>query len=118
MSYQELARQVAQQLGRDNAIKQRIVQRNPWAFSAMDAQELGEASGRELAARELKELGIDQKDNDPVDLLDAHHAGRAYERSRGDRRTGLAIKPSVMEGSSANDAAESFIDRYINGSDK
>jgi hypothetical protein len=46
----------------------------------MDAEQIGQASSRELAMRELKELGIDCGDNDPVAMLDAHHAGRAYAR--------------------------------------
>jgi hypothetical protein len=77
-----LARQVARALGRDGAVKQRIFARSPGVFSSMDAMELGQASSRELAERELRELGIEVGEGDPVQLLDAHHAGRAYARGQ------------------------------------
>jgi hypothetical protein len=67
------AREVARDLSRDQGHKQRIFARSPGVFSGVDAQELGQASSRELAARELKELGIEVGDCDPVQLLDAHH---------------------------------------------
>jgi hypothetical protein len=54
------------------------MQRSPYVFAAMDAGELLQASSHELAARELKELGIEAGDNDPLAILDAHHAGRTY----------------------------------------
>jgi hypothetical protein len=101
-----LAREVARDLGRDQGAKQRIFARSPGVFSGMDAQELGQASPRELAARELKELGIEVGDCDPVQLLDAHHAGREYARNG-----------NKLMGGSASDSVEtaSFLDKYING---
>jgi hypothetical protein len=84
-SLADIAREVTKQLVRDNAHRQRILQRSPHVFSAMDAGEVAQASSRELAARELKALGIDCADNDPVALLDAHHAGRQYARDGGKR---------------------------------
>jgi hypothetical protein len=84
--YAEQARQVAKSLNRDNAKKQRIIERSPQAFYGMDADELGTASAVELATRELKELGITSKASDPIELLDAHHAGRQYERAKGGNR--------------------------------
>jgi hypothetical protein len=75
----DIAREVGKQLGRDNVRKQRIVQRSPHVFAAMDAQELGAASGRELAVKELRELGIEiGADYDPVMALDMFHQGRAH----------------------------------------
>lgn len=79
----DIARQVADHLGRDNGRKQRIFQRSPHVFAAMDAEELGTASARELAMRELQEVGFDCGDNDPVAILDALHAGRQFERLGG-----------------------------------
>jgi hypothetical protein len=102
----ELASEVAKALGRDAGRKQNIVQRSPHIFASMDAEELSQASSRELAARELKELGIEFGDGDPVQLLDAHHAGRQYARNG-----------NQLIGASANDAGENptFLDKYING---
>jgi hypothetical protein len=85
LSLHDIARVVGRQLGRDNESRQRILARSPYVFGSMDAAELTTASARELAARELSELGIDCADNDPVALLDAHHAGRQYARDGGKR---------------------------------
>jgi hypothetical protein len=117
-----LAQLVAQALGRDGAVKQRIYARSPGVFSGMDAMEFGQASSRELAERELKELGIEVGDNDPVQLLDAHHAGRKYARDYlipGGNLTGGNRIPgnngNRLLGDSASDAREggSFIDKYL-----
>jgi hypothetical protein len=98
-----IAREVSKQLGRDNAHKQRIVARSPHVFSSMDAEEVGQSSSIELAVRELKALGIDPGENDPVAILDAHHAGRQYVRGAGSR-------------GSASDSAESgALDRFLDG---
>ena len=70
-----ISREVAKNLGRDQSRKQRIFQRSPHVFVAMDAEAVAQASSRELAMRELQALGIDCGDNDPVAILDAHHAG-------------------------------------------
>ena len=102
----EIARQVADHLGRDNARKQRVYQRSPHVFSAMDAEELAQASSREMAIRELTELGIDCGDNDPVAILDAHHAGRQYARDGG-RSAGMD--------SAAAGSAQALIDKIFNG---
>ncbi|HUN74379.1 MAG TPA: hypothetical protein VMU40_07685 [Steroidobacteraceae bacterium] len=103
--FAELARQVSKGLGRDNAVKERIVQRSPHVFYGMDAEAAGQASAAELAARELRELGITPRNSDPVELLDAHHAGRDYARNAGDGRRSL---------SGARDSAgDSFVDRYL-----
>jgi hypothetical protein len=98
--YAELARQVSKGLGRDHATKQRILARNPGLAFGLDAGEAAGMSSAELATRELKELGITAKNSDPVELLDAHHAGRDFAR-RGGRSGG-------MDG-----AGDSFIDKYI-----
>jgi hypothetical protein len=81
----DIARVVGEQLGRDNASRQRILARSPFVFCSMDAAEVATTSSRELALRELKELGIDCADNDPVALLDVHHQGRQYARDGGKR---------------------------------
>ncbi len=106
LSITELARQVTQALGRDSARKQRIVARSPGVFSSMDAQEFGQASSRELAMRELKELGIAPGDNDPEAILDAHHAGRQWARDS------LSGKRGTQQ---ARDSADSgsFLDKYL-----
>jgi hypothetical protein len=80
VDFASLAQSVASALVRDNGRKQRIVARSPGIFSSMDAKEFGEASSTELARRELKALGIDPGDNDPLMILDAHHAGRKHAR--------------------------------------
>lgn len=102
--FESLAQQVSRALGRDNGRKQRIVARSPEVFSGMDADEYGRASSIELAARELKELGIEVGDNDPLAILDAHHAGRQWARDSLSGKRG-----------SARDAAEggSFMDKYL-----
>ena len=101
--FAELARQVSKGLGRDNAVKERIVQRSPHVFYGMDAEAAGQASAAELAARELRELGITPKNSDPVELLDAHHAGRDYARNARDGRRSFA----------ADSAPASFLDAYL-----
>ncbi|MGO9038184.1 MAG: hypothetical protein ACLQKH_09380 [Steroidobacteraceae bacterium] len=103
---EELAKQVARGFRRDNARKQRIAARSPYIFAAMDAEEYGQASSRELAMRELKELGIDPGDNDPEALLDAHHSGRQFARDR----------IANAGAGSARDASEAdFVDKYTGG---
>lgn len=108
MSYEELARKVSRQLSRDNARKARILQRSPHLAYSMDAAEIEAASGRELASRELKELGIDAGENDPIAILDAHHSGRKYARDRN----------AATNNSSAYDAREAcagtFMAEYLN----
>jgi hypothetical protein len=100
-SVADIAKEVAKNLGRDQGRKQRIFQRSPHIFAAMDAEEVAQASSRELAMRELQELGIDCGDNDPVAILDAHHAGRQYARDGGKRPAGM------------DSAGESIVDRYL-----
>jgi hypothetical protein len=126
-SFTELARQVTQALGRDQGRKQKIFARSPGVFSSMDAEEFGRMSSRELAERELKELGISAGDSDPEALLDAHHAGRKWARDYqipGNRLTGgntiQGNNGIELIGGSASDAREggSFIDRYIVGDGK
>jgi len=98
--YAELAAKVGKQLGRDRAAKERIVTRSPSVFFSMDAGEYAAASATELATRELSALGITARNSDPVELLDAHHAGRDFAR-RGGRTSG-------MDGATPN-----FIDTYL-----
>ena len=61
----------------------------------------------------LKELGITPKQSDPIELLDAHHAGRAHARAQRGGVHGVAVKSSVMESMDAS--ANSFLDRYLEG---
>lgn len=121
----DIAREVGKQLGRDNGQKQRIWQRSPHIFAAMDAGELGQASARELAQRELKELGIDCGDHDPVAILDAHHGGRQFARDGqqipGNRLAGgneVAIPGNKLLGNGMDSAGASriraaFLDKYL-----
>ncbi|MHB8811690.1 MAG: hypothetical protein ACYDAE_00305 [Steroidobacteraceae bacterium] len=114
----EQARQVAKSLRRDDAIKRRILYRSPHLLSTMDASELQTASARELAARELKELGVEVGDGDPIQLLDMHHAGRKFARDR-DHGPGTAFpimggKPAEIFNPTARDASEpSLVDKYL-----
>jgi hypothetical protein len=119
---------IARRLRRDEGIKQRILQRSPRLAYSMDAEELGAASARELAARELKELGIEVGEADPIQLLDAHHAGRKYALDRipnaGALNGGAGPTKKLIgerEGDEANkltgssqDAGEgTFLDKYL-----
>jgi hypothetical protein len=97
------AEDVMHHLRHDEAVKGRILARSPRLY-AIDAEELGTMSATELATRELRELGITPKNSDPVELLDAHHAGRQYARSGG--RTGAG-----MDGS----GEPNIIEKYIGG---
>jgi hypothetical protein len=115
-----IAREVGRHLGRDQAHRQRILQRSPYVFAAMDATEVATASARELAARELKELGIDCGDNDPVQLLDAHHSGRQFARDQqipGNRLVGgnkVAIPGNKLLGDHSMDSSgSSTLDKYL-----
>jgi hypothetical protein len=97
--HEELARQVAKNLGRDNARKQRILAACPSLY-AIDAAELNQMSARELATEELKQYGIKVSDaSDPVEVRDAFHAGRLHER-RGPKASGM------------DSASPSFVDKY------
>lgn len=105
-SYADLARQVAKHLGRDNAIKQRILQSAPHLY-ALDAEQLEQMSSGELARHELKGYGIKVSDaSDPVEVRDAFHGGRMFERGRvlggADARTG-----------GMDAAGDTYIDRYL-----
>lgn len=103
--FSELAKQVASQLGRDDARKRRIAARSSQVFAAMDAEALSQAASRELAERELAALGIKPDDRSTEEqLLDAHHSGRAYAR----QRTAGGRPSAGMDG-----AGESFVDKYL-----
>jgi hypothetical protein len=126
-NFADLATQVAKQFRRDEARKQRILARSPQLGYALDAAEFARMSSKELAERELKELGISAGDSDPEAILDAHHAGRKWARDYqipGNRLTGgntiQGNNGIELKGGSASDAHEggSFIDRYIVGDGK
>ena len=74
-------------------------------LAAHGCGEVAQASSREFATRELKELGIDCGDNDPVAMLDAHHAGRAYARDGG-------RAPGGMD-SAGNSAISDILAKYF-----
>jgi hypothetical protein len=114
-----LAQHIAQDLARDNGRKQKLFARSPSFFSSMDAEEFGRASSIELAVRELQALGIEPGDNDPLAILDAHHAGRKFARDllNPNAVKGGAGSLNKLKGGSgeAQDADEpSFIDNYLN----
>jgi len=122
--FESLAQSVARALGRDNGRKQKIFERTPGIFSSMDAEEFGRMSSTEMAARELKALGIDPGENDPVAILDAHHSGRQFAKDYlipGNQLTGgnriQGNNGNKLIGGSASDSAENIIDRYIRGGD-
>jgi hypothetical protein len=116
----DLAAEVSRQLARDNARKQRILQRSPYVARGMDAEELAVMSGRELAERELKDLGI-TPDGRSVEeqLLDAHHAGRAYARNGyipGNELLGgnkIAIPGNSLLGSASDTLEGSAVDQFF-----
>jgi hypothetical protein len=97
----DIAREVANHLGRDDARKNRILAGSPHLAYAFDAEDLGKMSASELARYELKQLGINVSDNsDPVEVRDALHAGRLHER-RGTRAISM------------DSAVASFVDNYL-----
>lgn len=118
----DLATSVMKQLRRDDARKQEILQRSPHLGHALDAETYQGMSARELAQRELSELGV-EPDGRSVEeqLLDAHHRGRAYargERIPGNKLKGgneVAMPGNKLIGSANDSAGDSFIDHYLNG---
>jgi hypothetical protein len=117
MSYVD---EVTRAIRRDNARKQKLFARSPGVFAAMDAEELGRMSSKELAARELTELGINVgEDDDPERMLDMHHAGRQFARDylipgghlTGGNRIG-GNNGNKLIGGSASDSAD-FVDKYL-----
>ena len=109
---------------RDVALKSRILQRSPRLAYSLDEQQLGEASGRELAAKELRELGIEIGDSDdPIKIADAYHLGRAHAARDfdipGNKLVGGNTVPgggAPLLGSSSHDAADGgFVGRYLQG---
>jgi hypothetical protein len=117
-----LAAEVAKQFARDHARKQQILQRSPHLAEGMDAEELASMSGRELAQRELSELGI-KPDGRSVEeqLLDAHHSGRTWVRDGGilggirGMKGGAAAARRLIGG--ASDTADTPLTRYLAGTD-
>lgn len=84
LSIPEIARMVMKENGRDNAKKQRILAGSPHLAHALDAGAIEGMSAGELAKAELKTYGIDCSGNsDPVEIRDAFHAGRHFERQGG-----------------------------------
>lgn len=118
-----IAAEIAKSLRRDQGLKNRIWTRSPHVFHAMDGEELAQASSREMAQRELKELGIDHGDNDPVAILDAHHSGRQFARDQqipGNRLIGgnkVAIPGNKLVGEGMDSSGNSSLDKYL-GADK
>jgi hypothetical protein len=107
--------QIARELERNNARRQRILARSPQMFSGMDAEQVAAMSDAELARRELKELNIEPGSNDPVALLDAHHAGRQWAREQMLGRSlgkGGASTSSLI-GEARDSATETFLDKYL-----
>ena len=111
-NYADVASKVAQNLGRDQVRKQRILTTSPHLAYAIDAEELGSMSASELARYELKQLGINCSDSsDPLEVRDAYHAGRMHERQiKHNPGMGNSAMRSAQDGS-----GESAIDKYING---
>lgn len=116
------AERIAKMFARDDARKRRILARSPHLAYGLDAVALDEMSSRELAERELKELGVEVGENDdPVKLLDVHHAGRHHARSQFEL-LGYPYSPPMLRdeieqtkgGSQAMDCAGgSFVDKYL-----
>lgn len=117
----DLATEVAKQFGRDNARKQRILARSPHLAYALDAGEFEGMSALELAMRELKEIGHDPGQNDPIAILDAHHAGRKHARDQlaniGSVKGGAASFNRLIGGaggaSDAREGGKSIVDKYL-----
>lgn len=116
-SYAADAQEVARNLRRDEAVKARILAHSPHLAYAIDAAELAGMSARELASRELKELGIEPGDNDPVALLDAHHAGREAARRQawGSAHDGHWRSYSGQAWDGSEEGGDDLVSRYIRG---
>ncbi len=100
--YSELAKQVSRDLGRDRGRKQAILARSPHLGYALDAGTYEGMSSRELAQRELSELGIKPDDRSVEEqLLDAHHAGRKHARDGGGNRQSAHDSAAAPSGSAA-----------------
>lgn len=123
-AYAADAAAIARNLRRDEAVKQRILARSPALAFAIDAVEAAGMSAAELATRELKDLGITPKNSDPVELLDAHHAGREHARNLlaaqglkwagdGGRRARSAYSGQALDGSDLE--GTDFVSRHIRG---
>src|ERR1700691_1393157 len=90
MSHDAFRREVLKTVGADQARKQRIFARSPHLAYTMDAASM---TSRELAERELAELGITCGiDEDAERLLDVHHAGRRFARDGVTPESGGPIK--------------------------
>jgi hypothetical protein len=121
MNIDEIARAVR----RDTVAKQRILARFPSLFSGMDAQELGEASGRELAEKMLRALGIEHGPHDDVlRLADAWTSGAIWGAARNHMNgpySGPAPDPTKLGGANTSpligeardSATETFLDKYL-----
>jgi hypothetical protein len=120
----DLAQEVGRQFARDNARKQGIIARSPHLARAVDAEELAGMSSRELAEREISELGI-KPDGRSVEeqLLDAHHAGRDFVRNggilggMGAMKGGEAAGRRLIGGASDAADAPTFMSMYLGGMD-
>jgi len=118
---EELAATVSRQFARDAGRKQRILARSPHLGYGLDAEEYEGMSSRELAKRELDEIGVKPDDRSIEEqLLDAHHGGRAYARDQlantGAAKGGAASFNRLIGGAgSARDSSDGdFVDRYTN----
>lgn len=106
----ELAHAAMKSMGQENARKQGILARSPHLAYGMDAAQFASMSSRELAARELKELGITPGDNDdPEMMLNMHHAGRQWARGMkgGEAAAGRLI------GSAQDSGEPNFLTKYL-----
>jgi hypothetical protein len=107
----ELAHMTMKSMGAENARKRQILQRSPHLAYGMDAAAFAGMSSRDLATRELKELGITPGDNDdPEMMLNMHHAGRQWARGM---KGGEAAAGGLIGGSAQDSASGSFLSKYL-----
>lgn len=106
-SYDEVLRQVTENLRRDEQRKAAIVAQFPHITYAMDSAALSESSGRELATRVLESYGLKvSRGTDPLEALDYYMFGRWQAQ-----QLAVGVKSCALDGAQPN----SIIARYIRG---
>jgi hypothetical protein len=115
ITLEELSRRLAQDISREKTRKERILARSPGVFSSMDAEEREQTSAAVLATRELKELGITPRNSDPIELIDAHHAGRQWAREQmlGRSLGKGGANTSLLIGEARDSAIKTILDKYL-----
>ena len=108
-TYDEVVRQVTQNLRRDEHQKTTILAQFPQITFSMDAAAIAEASSRELATRVLNSFGLKvPKDIDPLMALDSFMAGRRHAQ-----QLAAGCSSSALDG--MRESGGNYMDRYLAG---